>query len=75
MDRIVPLIAATLSVDPASLRDEDGVETVANWDSLRTLTIVSMIEITYGITLDNSELEQMTTVKRIREIVARHVQP
>jgi acyl carrier protein len=42
------------------------------WDSLKTLLIVSMLEITYDITLDNDDIEQLTTVRAARQIVERH---
>lgn len=73
MPGIVSLIASVLQVDPADLSEEDGAETVAGWDSLRTLMLASTIEISYGITLDNADFERLVTVKGVREVISRHV--
>lgn len=72
MPDVLAVIASVLQVDPESLAEDDGVETMPAWDSLKTLLIVSMLEISYGITLDNDDIEQLTTVRAARQIVARH---
>ena len=73
MPEVLALIASVLQVDPALLSDDDGVQTVPQWDSLKIIMLTSMIEITYGITLDNSDIEQLTSVRAVREVIARHV--
>lgn len=70
---ILPLIAQVLKVDAAQLQDDDGVQTLPQWDSLKVLLLASMIEVTYDITLDNTDIEQLTTVRAVREVVQRHV--
>jgi acyl carrier protein len=73
MPEVLALIASVLQVDPTLLSDDDGVQTVPQWDSLKIIMLTSMIEITYGITLDNSDIEQLTSVRAVREVIARHV--
>lgn len=70
---ILPLVAQVLKVDAAQLQDDDGVQTLPQWDSLKVLLLASMIEVTYDITLDNTDIEQLTTVRAVREVVQRHV--
>ena len=65
-------IASVLQVDPSQLREDDGTDTVSAWDSLKTVMMASMIEIQHGVTLDNSEMERLTTVRAVREVLARH---
>lgn len=71
-DEVLAFIASVLQVDASQLREDDGTETVPAWDSLKTLLMASMIEINHGVTLDNSEMERLTTVKAVREVLARH---
>ena len=73
MPEVRALIASVIRVSPDSLHEDDGVESVPTWDSLKTILLASMIEITYDITLDNSDIEQLTTVRAVREVIARHV--
>ncbi len=70
---VLPLIASVLQLSPESLQDDDGMDTVPAWDSLKTVLLASMIEITYDVTLDNRDIERLTSVRAVREVVARHV--
>lgn len=73
MPEVRALIASVLQIPADALHDDDGTETVESWDSLKTVMLASMIEITYDITLDNNDIEQLTTVSAVREVIARHV--
>lgn len=66
------LIASVMQVDAASLREEDGAETMAIWDSLRIIMLASMIELHYDIVLANADIENLTSVRRVRDVVARY---
>jgi acyl carrier protein len=72
LDEVLAFIASVLQVDASQLHEDDGTETVPAWDSLKTLLMASMIEINHGVTLDNSEMERLTTVRAVREVLARH---
>ena len=72
LQEVLDFIASVLQVDASQLREDDGTETVPAWDSLKTLLMASMIEINHGVTLDNSEMERLTTVRTVREVLARH---
>ncbi|MBU7574860.1 MAG: acyl carrier protein [Hydrogenophaga sp.] len=73
MPEVRALIASVLQIPADALQDDDGAETVESWDSLKTVMLASMIEITYDITLDNSDIERLTSVSAVREVIARHV--
>ena len=68
----IALIAAVLQVDAARLSENDGMATVPQWDSLKVILLASMIEVELGVTLDNAEIEQLTTVRAVSEVLARH---
>ncbi|MBK6323594.1 acyl carrier protein [Candidatus Aalborgicola defluviihabitans] len=72
MSDVLTLIASVLQVDAADLNEDDGIDTVAAWDSLKTILLASMIEINYSITLDNHDIEKLITVRGVREVLARH---
>lgn len=72
MPDILELIASVLQMNAADLKEDDGNETIATWDSLKILMIASMIEISYDLTLDNSDIEQLTTVRAARAVLSRH---
>ncbi|WP_374665731.1 acyl carrier protein [Ramlibacter sp.] len=72
MQDVAQLIASVLQVDPARLSDEDGVETLEQWDSLRIVLLASMIEVSYGLTLQSEEIDSLTSVRAVRAVLARH---
>lgn len=72
MQDVIQLIASVLQVDPARLSEEDGVETVEQWDSLRIVLLASMIEVSYGLTLQSEEIDSLTSVRAVRAVLARH---
>ena len=73
MPEVRALIASVLQIPADALHDDDSTETVDAWDSLKTVMLASMIEINYDITLDNSDIERLTSVSAVREVIARHV--
>lgn len=73
MPEIKALVASVLQMPPEELHEDDGTDTIAAWDSLKTLLIASMIEIEWGVTLDSRDIEQLTTLRAVRDVVARHV--
>lgn len=72
LNEVLSFIASVLQIDASELREGDGSETVPAWDSLKTLMMASMIEINHGVTLSNQEMESLTTVQAVREVLARH---
>lgn len=72
MTDILPLIAQVLQVRPVDLSEDDGVQTMPQWDSLKIILLASMIEVTHGITLSSEDIEQLTSVGAVRAVVARH---
>jgi acyl carrier protein len=66
------LLASALQVNPADLSEDDGMQTLPEWDSLKVLQIASMIEIDCGVTLEGSDVERLTTVRDVREVIARY---
>ena len=69
---ILELIASVLQMNAADLEEDDGTETIAAWDSMKILMIASMIEISYDLTLDNSDIEELGTVRAVRAVLSRH---
>lgn len=71
MPQVRALIASVLRIDPARVKDEDTSETLENWDSLTSVMLACEIEVIHEITLEASEIEQITSVIAVRELLAR----
>lgn len=67
---IVALVADALETDAESVDCAGGLDELDGWDSLRRLNVMMAIEETYGVALEPDDLDQMTHVDRIAELVA-----
>ena len=68
----IGLVAAILQADPAGVGADDGARTLPTWDSLKTILLASHIEVERGITLESAEIEQLTSVRAVAAVIARH---
>ncbi len=60
-ERVREVLAAILGIDPASVGPETSPETVKNWDSLRHMRLVMALEESFGITIPDDDIVNMTS--------------
>ena len=60
------------SIDAAILNDDFSKETADNWDSVRQLAIVTLLEDNFDIMLDTPEITGFTSYKKGKEILAKY---
>lgn len=65
------LVADILGLDPTVVTGEFSRETADNWDSLNHLRIITAVEQAFAVTLSMREIEAVTGVEQLAEIVAR----
>ena len=62
-------LAEHLGVEPADVQQGSVLEDFDEWDSLGTLTIVSMIADDYGVTVHSEELARTQTAGKLWDLV------
>ncbi|WP_370967214.1 acyl carrier protein [Amycolatopsis sp. cg9] len=67
--RIKKIVCGVLEVDPDALTDTDGFED-HGIDSVKAIEIITILEDELDITIDLAELERITNLERVYEIVA-----
>jgi len=67
------LLINVLGVD--SISEQDTVETIAAWDSVRHLNLIAAIEERFGFTFDSDEMLELTTVRAIHQAIQRRIPP
>ena len=72
-DAVIATLADALQIDAATIVDTDTYETLPRWDSLRRIMLANMLEQNFSIGLRNEEIAELTSVAKIREVLARHV--
>lgn len=65
--RLYNLLGDVLGVDPVNLSEESSPDTVAEWDSLNHLMVVTAIEGEFDISISIDEAVAMRSIAAIRE--------
>ena len=61
-DRLAALFSEGLGVPIDQLSDDTSPENTPAWDSLAAVTLVSLIESTYDVTLKSRDIMRMRTI-------------
>lgn len=75
LELVCQLVAEALECDLASVSSESGLSTHEKWDSLGQIQIILIMEQRYGITVNDTNIEQFTSVKRIYNYLIQEVHP
>lgn len=67
-NKLSELLCGVLDLD--SITAADSVETVASWDSLRHLQLMTALEESYGIVLEPEEMMELNNVAAIQSLIA-----
>lgn len=68
-DQVCELAADIFGVDPTDLGPETSSETLESWDSMQHLNLVLALELEFGVALEPEEIEAMTNIAAIVEII------
>jgi acyl carrier protein len=71
-EKLTEIMCGVLEIDRVS--ETDSTQTIATWDSLHHLQLMTAIEEAYGIMLDPEEMMQLSSVASIQAALARHGQ-
>lgn len=66
------LMAEVLNIPQSRITDAMEMKQVAEWDSLKHMELIVAIEQAYAVELTGDEIAEMTSVRAIRAILARH---
>jgi acyl carrier protein len=72
-ERLKRVLADVFEMDEGEITDDSSPESVALWDSLNHLKMVTQIETVFEIRLAMKEVQSMTEFRKIKEIVAFHL--
>jgi acyl carrier protein len=69
LDEVRRLIGEAVKTDAASLTDDSSPETVATWDSATGMSLMVLLEETYGVFFEAEEIARLTSVGAIRQML------
>ena len=72
-DQVCELAADIFGVDPSDLGPETSSETLESWDSIQRIDLdlqrLRALELEFGVALEPEEIEAMTNIAAIVEII------
>jgi acyl carrier protein len=66
VDDLLTVIGEAMDVPAASLTDDSSPETIASWDSAAGMSLMVLLEETYGVFFEAEEIGRLTSVGAIR---------
>ena len=74
MKQFLELIGETLEKELDELNPEDEFRNFVEWDSLAHLSMISIIDETYGLVIPRDEFSKLTTLKQVYEYIIKNRQ-
>ena len=68
-DQVCQIAADIFNVEPADLGPETSGASIDSWDSMQHLNLVLALEQEFGVALGPEEIEAMTTIAAIVEVI------
>jgi acyl carrier protein len=66
------VVVRVFGAEPGTVDGGSSPESVEGWDSMGHLNLVAALEHAFDVSLDISDVMEMVSVKRIREILLDH---
>jgi acyl carrier protein len=66
------LVAKVFNLDTTEVTDASSKETIAEWDSMGHLSLITSLEERYKISLAISDAMEMTTVAKMKAILKQY---
>ena len=66
------IVGTVFGLDPSGIDDETSTRSVAAWDSIGHVTLVLELESAFAVALSAEDAAEMTDVRAIKRVLARH---
>lgn len=63
------VVARVFSLDPSEVTDQSSKDTIAEWDSMGHLSLVTGLEEEFKVSLAIADAMEMTSVQQIKKIL------
>lgn len=70
-EKLISIIANSLNCKPETLNENSGLGRHEQWDSLGHVTIMLSLEEHYNVSIDETNIAKLNTVKKIYDYINR----
>ncbi len=71
-EKLIQCFVQALGLSPGQVTDALAYNSIRQWDSVGHMALVAELESAFDVMLDTEEIVGMSSVKKAREILARH---
>ncbi|SPM37076.1 Acyl carrier protein [Mycobacterium rhizamassiliense] len=71
--KIKEVMAAVLEVDPATISDDDSMDSIESWNSLRQMSLVLALEEEFGVSFPDEDAANATSFKLLSLVLQEQV--
>ncbi len=71
-DELISVFSLALGVDKKIIIDDLEYNTIPEWDSVAHMALVADLEDAFDIMLDTDDILDMSSVRKAKEILAKH---
>jgi acyl carrier protein len=64
--------AEALNIEPEKVTDELRFQSIAEWDSISHMILISVLEETFNVSLETDDVIDLSSVGKAREILSRY---
>lgn len=66
------IIAAALSIPAEQVTDDLSYQSIAEWDSVSHIYLITELEAAFNIIIDTDEVLEMSSVEKVKETLRKH---
>ena len=71
-NRLNKVFADSLGIAKSDIKDSLEYNTIPQWDSIGHMALVAAIEWEFDVMLDTDEILDMSSVKKVKDILLKH---
>lgn len=72
LEQLIKIFADTFQTTTDQITDDFSTDTVADWDSVTQLSLVTAVEDHFDIMLDTDDILDFKSFPKAKEIIAKH---
>jgi acyl carrier protein len=71
--KIKEVMAAVLGVDPSTISEDDSMDSIESWNSLRQMSLVLALEEEFGVSFPDEDAANATSFKLLSLVLQEQV--
>ena len=71
--KIIDILSIVFNINVKKITKKTNKTNIANWDSLRHMTLIIALEDEFNIKFDEQDISKITNIDSIKKIISKHL--